>query len=188
MKKTVSVLLLFITLLFFGCSSNELPAETVETESTEEIIELTFKEYSSMIEKSKTDIMENTIGLYNLGKYEYGYWSNYESLGSTPVDFKVLTEASFEWLAENSEFNNSILEENLKLISSQYKEITFSNISNLNVEKISLTYDNMYTTYQKFYDLTMSPSGDIDSFSTNYNQYVADLKSYDSTLTTLLSE
>lgn len=200
--RNYKVLLIFICSLIMisGCNnqaeSKELNEESKtqiaaqsEIEKSSETEYFDLDKYKSKISKFNTDVYDASILLSNAAKYEKSYWQNLEKLNGN-VDSEKIYQKAVDWLIENAseEYNvtASTLTDNYKTICSGYSEIVELSIESSEVSAINDAYKQLFDNYCNLYMMVTSPSGSIDSFVDNYNNYIDNIKKYNTMLETFL--
>jgi hypothetical protein len=116
--------------------------------------------YKDAVQQCRADIMENSLLLYNMGKYEVSFL---EALGSTS-DSTV--EKAYSWLAEKSDSTQEDVEHLHSKIREEYADITIIPIEGNEATEIDGYIRSMYDGYSSLYDSVTSnahPSSELTS-------------------------
>lgn len=182
----VAVLSLSIT----ACGNTDTTANTSNKDNapaqTEETVAFDIAEYKSLVAKCNEDILNESILLSNLGKYEHKYWESLNSVNGT-IDYDSLILKAYEWLKEKGDTDQQTFENNYKDTVTQYDKIISMDTPTPEAAEIEAVLKNLYESYNALYQLVTAPSGDISSFADNYNTYSNEITNYNSTLASLVA-
>lgn len=196
MKKKLFLLTLLSIISISACGnpsvSENAPSDVsteIETESIPETTSVAFDLESYKISASEFNdlVMEESVLLYNLGSHSYNYWEAWNKLGGA-IDYDNMMASSYEWLEENSGSTQADVENKYLSIGKLYKSLITADSSGSEIEEIEQTVKDLYSTLDTFYLLVTSPSGDINSFASVYNDCITKIKSYNNTLTLLTED
>ena len=143
------------------------------------------KDYRDTVSACNDLIMDEAVLLSNMGRYEYSYWSNLTKLGGT-VDYEKISSKALEWLAEESDVDSGIVQENYTAICGQYRDIINTPISGIEADNIYKNFSELFDSFNRLYLLVTDPSGDINTFYESYNHHVENIKNSSSILEALL--
>ncbi|MGN1085839.1 MAG: hypothetical protein ACI4Q5_02295 [Porcipelethomonas sp.] len=203
MKKNIILsLVLSIFIVLSGCgNSNKIGTvktydeieNTIEpqVEETTEATSISIEEYRSKISDFNNSIYDASILLSNISQYERNYWENLEELGRS-VDSNKVYENAMDWLKENAsedyDITDTVLQDNYKSICTSYSEIVGMGINTPDVSAINNAYEELFSNYCMLYTLATNPDGDINTFVDKFNEYIDNIKNYNTMLSTFLEE
>ncbi|MGN0518051.1 MAG: hypothetical protein ACI4II_04945 [Acutalibacteraceae bacterium] len=194
MKRITSYIMAFLLLLTLcscgtqtegrpsGDTSTKLGTETNTPEET-----MSSEEYSALLSKLNEDIYSQSVLLSNLGNYINSWWKAYENIGGTFTTEKAMSSA-YEWLEKNSEYTEADIAEKNAEIQETYKSIIKANNGDSLLSDITERLKQQYTDYTSYYTLITEPSGDRNTFVSDYNDYTGDISSAYKTIAGLLTE
>ena len=162
------------------------PNPTATPEPTATPLPFDIDAYKKMLSDCMNEISTNAMMYYNMCKYEVNYWDALNSVNGT-FSSETATQNAMEWLEEETDETAESLSTRHDTITNLYKEISFAEIDGTEAEKLQEVFEEMYDNYCLIYNAAMSPSGDIDSFTSKTNDAVRDFKASKSKLETLLS-
>lgn len=175
MKKLLSVVLLIVfTVTFVACASSGKTRVTLE-------------EYNATVSEFNNDLMEEATKLSNLAKFEHGYWSNMEKMGSY-VDVDKIPAHAYEWLEKSAGITKIDVEQGYEDICDRYKELVNTEVRGGGNEKVAENIDDMFEAYNSLYLLVNSPQGSSSDFGDRYNTYAPELSNKHSAIEILVSE
>lgn len=160
------------------------PEPTPEPTATPIPFDLTT--YKDSLSKCIDEISTNALMYYNMCKFELNYWETLNSVKGT-FSSEDAAQYAMEWLEKESEESADSLSVRHNTITELYKEIVFTEADGAEAEKLLEVFEEMYDNYVLIHDAAMSPSGDIDSFTSRFNDSVADFNTSKDKLETLLS-
>ena len=186
MKRIICLLTaLLIAFSISGCSETGEPQDTLANPSastTAPTTELMFDlaAFKADINTCRSEINSASIYVANMGTYEYNFW---KALGKLSDD---MAEKAFEWLEKNSDATEESIKAVYESIRQKYKEISITEYSGNEAEKIYTAFDRMYHAYTDMYLLVTSPSGSITDFATKLNNCIETIQESDSELSLFL--
>lgn len=191
MKRLTSVLLICIILFSFTSCANTQSTEQVDDSSEESSVNV--DDYKKMVSSCVDEISDNYLLLGNAASYMYSYWQTLNDIGGR-IQYDELFPNSEEWLveetAEDADFPDYAIgdiAEQHNVICSLYKDIVEVEVAGTEAEEIFDQISNLFEAYTGFYLMVTEPSGTLSDFSTNYNQYISQINTTNSTLSVLLS-
>ncbi len=143
--------------------------------------------FTAQITDSQTEIMTSAVDLSNIAKLENSYWDALERIGGT-IDYEKMTESSLETFTEKTGKDLDGITADYSAIGEQYKTIIEMGADGDLAEEILAEYKKLYDAYDGMHRLVLEPSGSFSAFVSNYNDFVKNLKSSDSKLTTLTTD
>lgn len=190
MKKKLMILCLSAMLIMLvACGNNPVTEETVpiETETVSQEPGMSLDEYKAMVSTLNSQIMDESIFLSNVGKYEHNYWKSYNSLPTYgDLDYDTIVEHAMEWLAKKSEASADTLSAAHDEIGLAYSSVVQAKVDGDVPDEISDNISELFAAYDALYLLVTEPSGDIDDFADHFNEYSRSIKNCNSILSTLL--
>lgn len=180
------LIIVLLSILLTACSNGSTDTPSTSTPETT-AAQFDLDEYKKLVSFCVDEISDGAIALSNVVKYEYNYWKSINKLNGTFKSDKAVSSA-MEWLEENSDYTETGIKSQYDSIASMYKEIISINIEGAEAEKIFEHLDELYDAYIELYNMGTSPSGDIDTFASRYNEYTDIVKSSVDKLDILLSE
>lgn len=184
MKKIVSLLLLLALALSLSACQGGGSEPTPPAESTPAAVAL--GEYKGLVAECNEAIMEEAVLLSNMGKWEHNYWKALGNVNGT-MDYENMAAKAIEWLNEEAGIEDGTLEANYSSVCDQYKEIV-ETACDADVEEIDAALEALFNSFDSFYLLVTSPSGDIDTFADDFNRLSKEIKDGNSVLSTLTSD
>lgn len=159
---------------------------TPTPEPTATPIPFNLDEYKATLSECIDNISTNALMYYNMCKYEVNYWETLNGINGTFSADNAFQHA-MEWLEGETDESADSLSERHDNILELYKEIVFTEIDGTEAEKLLEVFEETYDSYIIIHDSVMSPSGDIDSFTSKFNDAVSNFNVNKSKLETLLS-
>lgn len=186
-KNLFSLLAITMCISISGCAANdtsassnvanEVTSQVEEDTSSENTVEFDLTEYKALVKEYKDSLYSETILICNMAKYERAYWEAIDKISGSNTDFDSLLESSYDWLLENVDTSKEMLTTNYDDISNSYIEIITTEISGPEAEEIEEYVKSLYSSFDLLYKMTTEPSGDIDSFVSDYNDYASSINS-----------
>ena len=192
MKRFMVVFTVLIVLAFSGCGSNSLNTTSNDTSSidlanTEESEVFDLDEFIALVSACNDDIMDMGVLLSNMGTYEYNYWKALNDISGN-IDYDSMVSMASDWLNENANENIDTLKESYEKICKQYEEIVVMDITGPEAGETKMIFKELFDYFNSLYLLVTSPSGDISTFSSNFNTYVNGMTTSNSELEIFLND
>lgn len=191
MKSKIIILCLLLSFSLDGCGKNkpdlsppdDIDTSTVADEATD--IPFDIESYKNTISSYCEAVMDESLILYNMGRYQYSYWENLDKLQGN-IDYDSLVSNTYDWLAKENEMSQDDIENNYSEICALYQEITIIDGEKNDIEEIQTAIKDLHSTFESFYHLITNPSGDIESFATHFNDYVTEIKAQNDNISVLI--
>lgn len=188
------ILIALISIFISGCTKDNdnekttTPAATTTPTETTAPTEPQFDidAYKKLVSDCVDELSNGSIVLLNVVKYEYTYWNSINKLSGTFKPDKVVS-AAMNWLEENSNYTEAGIHSQYEDIALMYKEIIAISTDGNEAQNIFESFDELYDAYIGLYNMGTSPSGTIDTFASNYDNYYEIVEACTAKLETLLS-
>lgn len=184
MKKVFAVLLsALIALSLAACGGNQPPNDPSEPEEPT----LTFDEYKEAAADFNSSILDASVILSNVGKYEYNFWDALSDVDGE-VDYEDMVDRAMEWLSEKSESDAASVSATYDELSDIYSDLVMCSYDEGGAEEIAENINDLFSAYNQLYLLVTEPSGDIGAFADRFNKYSDIIVEKNSMLEILLEE
>ena len=192
MKTKLLVCLLVIALFLSACGGSTSPNDPSTEEKTEAPIittaapatsevpttvsEFELVGFRTQISDLHKNIMDNSLAVGNLAKFENQYWENLDNIAGTNhgSDFpKTLYEKGVSFFDEKSEIPFSTYISLHDTIREQYKAIVLITPEGEEAIYLKDTITKLYEAYASLYDLSTNPSrGSRNTFANDLRDYL----------------
>lgn len=183
MKKYMLLFVVLMLVIFSACSA-EQPAQTSEPApetqqsgiAEPEVAEPEFDldAYKGAVSQFRKDVMDNSLPLYNVGKYEVNYL---KILGGTSEN---TVDNGFEWLAKNADATRESVDAAHQTIRDEYASLILVEVDGKEAETLDEYVRNMYEGYSALYDCVTSNSFTSSELTDKINNAVALVNGADS--------
>jgi len=185
MKKHLLLFVVLMLVIFSACSA-EQPAQTsepapetqqsgiAEPEVAEPEPEFDLDAYKGAVSQFRKDVMDNSLPLYNVGKYEVNYL---KILGGTSEN---TVDNGFEWLAKNADATRESVDAAHQTIRDEYAGLILVEVDGKEAETLDEYVRNMYEGYSALYDCVTSNSFTSSELTDKINNAVALVNGADS--------
>lgn len=178
MKNRILSILLSV---FFVLSLSACGTETSENK------DISFDEYQNIVRDFNDSVLDASIILSNVGQYEHNYWEALENVDGT-IDYDKMVESAMNWLEEKSDSNAETVETSFNELGNQYSELVKHSFKDNGADEISDNVSQLFSAYNSLYNLVIEPSGNIDDFADQFNEYSSTITDFNSLLLVLLGE
>lgn len=159
MRKYMVFLTLIASILYFtACSSGTSPDElagSIPPTETEQPFNL--DAYKESVGQFRTHVMDNSLLLYNVGKYEINYLDALKSISGNSTSNDT-SDKGFNWLKENADADRDSVDANHQKIREEYAALILVEVSGKEAELLYSYVANMYEGYSSLYDCVTSNS------------------------------
>lgn len=180
MKKLVFALALLVFLV--GCSNTS--NEPNESKADEPTAVISIEDYKKLVEELNDQILNATIPLGNMAKWELNFL---KTLGRPSDD---IVDSAFEWLEKESDYTEtSIIETNIE-ISSIMKEISDNTDTSSESQMIDIFNQvvSLYENYTGLYETVTTAPSSIKEFAEDVSTYFSAIPTDSEALTGLLKD
>ncbi|MFQ8760594.1 MAG: hypothetical protein ACLSAF_15370 [Intestinimonas sp.] len=187
MKKMILSVLTASLLLLSACGGQPSASSPSPSPSEPQAPAFDLEEYKTAVSEFNTSVMDEAVLLSNIGKYEHNYWKALGSVNGT-MDYDKMVEKAMEWLSGEVEEDASSIEAAYGDICAAYAVLAASDSDEGIADELSENVDDLFNAYNALYLLVTEPSGGIDDFADDFNEYSGAITECNSTITALLGE
>lgn len=184
MRKIIAIILSLAALLSLAACSQNGPNETTSAPETE--LTFDYTSYKNLVSICTNKMSKNITILSFVALYEQNYWEALEQVSGTVTSDKLISKG-FEYLAENTDFNEDTVTSGHNSIMDFYKEIVSTNISGAEATALADVFNEYFDAYLSLYNLATSPSGDLSKFVEDYESYTSTIENCQIKLDALIS-
>lgn len=167
MKKVFAGLLsALIALSLVACGENQSP----NISSVPEEPSLSFDEYKDKASDFTSSVLDASVILSNVGKYEYNFWDSLSSVNGD-IDYDDMVDRAMKWLSEKSESDSASVSATYDELGVIYSDLVICSYDDGGADEIAENINDLFSAYNQLYLLVTEPSGDIGRFADRFNKY-----------------